>query len=90
MIKKTTEFEEWFETDKLIDKLNTSYTNNMCSGLTWDTIIEVSEYTWKKTLEWALTNEYVDEYGDDLINSQDIKEELENLNQGDSKSNNSS
>jgi len=47
------EFDRWFNTDKLIDNLNTNYTDSVCSGLTWDTITEVSEYTWKAALEWA-------------------------------------
>ena len=51
------EFDKWFDTDKLIDNLNTNYTNRVCSGLTWDTITEVSEYVWKSALEWSLSHD---------------------------------
>jgi len=48
------EFDKWFETDELINRLDINYTNNVCSGLTWDTVAEVSEYVWKSALEWAM------------------------------------
>ncbi len=31
---------------------------------------------WKAALEWALKNGYINDYGDDIISSRDIEEEL--------------
>ena len=37
---------------------------------------ESSELSWRAALEWALKSGYIDDYGDDIINSWDIEEEL--------------
>ena len=33
---------------------------------------------WEAALKWALKSGYIDDYGDDIINSWDIEEELGN------------
>lgn len=56
------EFEKWIEQKTFYHK---------------DTEFHIAaSFAWKAALEWALKSGYVDDYGDDIINSWDIEEEL--------------
>ena len=58
--------------------LNTEKENSILTRreLWSESQIEEAGRIWKAALKWALENGYVDEYGDDLINAQDIEKEL--------------
>lgn len=45
------EFEKWKNNDKLLQDMKKRYLQAAIGRVTWDSLEEVMEYTWKKALE---------------------------------------